>query len=379
MARNSKSQQYNGKPKGPSSDTGARKTKTMDELLCVAAMEVETVNETEEDDLRDIQRSQQTYRLFSEWLTAVHSNDRSRGPGKQGKSIELANRKVREIEPIPILQFNENEVDESPDNGLNDNVVSSKIKIDVEDIQSEIDFWSSSVVCYVIGADPRVHVMEGFVRRIWKNKGVDRVAMIKKGLYIVRFLAMDRRDEVLAPSMLLFDSKPLIMKAWEQDKDFFKEEVDVVPAWIQLRVDFKYWSEKCLEKFATQIGRLVKVDQATVKREKLQYARIMVEVKLTQNFPDQISFINEKGIKMVVEVKYEWKPILCSNCKKIGHGTEECRWRQDKRVLKQKIPVKIPAVVQEPMKEKVAEATEFQVVRSNNIRVDKPIEATVDN
>lgn len=188
---------------------------------------------------------------------------------------------------------------------------------------------------------------------------------------------MDRRDEVLAQSMLMFDSKPLIVKAWESDKDFFKEEVDVVLTWIQLRVDFKYWSKRYLEKFASQIGSFVKVDQATLKREKLQFARIMVEVKLNQKFPDQISFINEKGIEMVVEVKYEWKPVSCANCKKIGHGREECRWRQENKVWKQKNRVKIPVVVQEPVNDKSAEVSEYQVIRSASRRVEKPIVNTV--
>lgn len=61
---------------------------------------------------------------------------------------------------------------------------------------------------------------------------------------------------------------------------------------------------RCLEKFAAQVGKFVKVDQET-KREKVQFAKIMVEVKLNQEFPNQISFINEKGVEMVIEVKYE--------------------------------------------------------------------------
>lgn len=153
----------------------------MDELLGVAAMEVETVNQSEAEDLRDIQRSQQTHRLFFGRLSVVHTGDRSGGNGKKGKSIAMTNRNVREIDPIPILQFNEPEVSiDIPVVGLNECVLNNMVKIELEDIQSMIDFWSLSVVCYVIGADPPVHVMDGFVRRIWKNKGIDRVAMIKK-------------------------------------------------------------------------------------------------------------------------------------------------------------------------------------------------------
>lgn len=43
------------------------------------------------------------------------------------------------------------------------------IRIDLEDIEDEINYWSSSIICYVVGANPPSHVMEGFLRRIWRN------------------------------------------------------------------------------------------------------------------------------------------------------------------------------------------------------------------
>lgn len=181
--------------------------------------------------------------MFSEWLSVVHTSERNGGSVKQRRSIALADRSVSEIKPMPILQFSYPQVRPMLDPSeceMNDRIVSNMVKIELKDIQPEIDFWSSSVICYVIGANPPIHVMDGFVRRIWKSKGVDRVAMIKIGMYIVKFFAIDKRDEVLAQSMIFFDNKPFIVKAWEQDKDFFKEVVDVVPTWIQLRVDFKY-------------------------------------------------------------------------------------------------------------------------------------------
>lgn len=38
------------------------------------------------------------------------------------------------------------------------------VKIDIADVQLEIDFWSSAAYCYIIGANPPPHVMEGFVK-----------------------------------------------------------------------------------------------------------------------------------------------------------------------------------------------------------------------
>lgn len=78
MARNSKSQKNvvrNGKATGLSSDSKVKKTRSMDEILGISAMEIEQVTRTEEEDLREIQQSQQTHRLFLEWLSSIHSID----------------------------------------------------------------------------------------------------------------------------------------------------------------------------------------------------------------------------------------------------------------------------------------------------------------
>ncbi|XP_010689229.1 uncharacterized protein LOC104902967 [Beta vulgaris subsp. vulgaris] len=134
----------------------------------------------------------------------------------------------------------------------------------------------------------------------------------------------------------------MIVKAWEQDMDVIKDQFEVIPTWIQMRLDFKYWSERCLAKLVSPIGKFVKVDAATAKREKLQYARVMIEVKIDQEFPDQLSFVNEKGIEVVIEVNYEWKPEKCLKCKQLGHKTELCNIGAQKQVWKEKeIQVKV--------------------------------------
>lgn len=50
----------------------------------------------------------------------------------------------------------------------NNDCDSELLKIDLSDVQEVIAFWNSSIVCYVIGANMPIQVMEGFIRRIWK-------------------------------------------------------------------------------------------------------------------------------------------------------------------------------------------------------------------
>ena len=74
MARSSKRRKSNSRPKGPSLDSEAKKkTRSMEELLGVAAMELESNLRSPEEDIMELKQSQQTHRMFSEWLTSIHS------------------------------------------------------------------------------------------------------------------------------------------------------------------------------------------------------------------------------------------------------------------------------------------------------------------
>lgn len=46
-------------------------------------------------------------------------------------------------------------------------------------------------------------------------------------------------------------------------------------------------------------------DEATKKRDKVQFTRVLVEVQLSKNLPYHAQFVNEYGDKVVVYVVYE--------------------------------------------------------------------------
>ncbi|KAJ8420679.1 hypothetical protein Cgig2_024212 [Carnegiea gigantea] len=57
-------------------------------------------------------------------------------------------------------------------------------KLVEEDVVDEINYWQNAVICCVLGANPPYEVIDGFA--------IDKVLLIKKGLYLVRF--MDKQD-----------------------------------------------------------------------------------------------------------------------------------------------------------------------------------------
>lgn len=62
------------------------------------------------------------------------------------------------------------------------------LQIELEDVKKEIENWKNSV-CYILGANPLFSIVDGFVQRIWKDLSIDKVGLIGKGIYTVRFLS----------------------------------------------------------------------------------------------------------------------------------------------------------------------------------------------
>ncbi|XP_074305957.1 uncharacterized protein LOC141641186 [Silene latifolia] len=128
--------------------------------------------------------------------------------------------------------------------------------------------------------------------------------------------------------MFLFDGKPIILRSWDPNVKITKVSVKTVPIWVKLvGLDLKFWGVKCLEKLASLVGKFVRVDDLTLEKNLLGYAKIMVEVEVDQYFPDKIKFDDENGQEVIVLLEYDWLPITCQKCKGIGHRTNMCRGR----------------------------------------------------
>lgn len=66
---------------------------------------------------------------------------------------------------VPVLHEPSIEMHEQNDfqNSLHD--VDDCVKIDLNDIQPEVDYWSLLIICFVIGANPPTKVFDGFINR----------------------------------------------------------------------------------------------------------------------------------------------------------------------------------------------------------------------
>ncbi|KAL2943652.1 D-ribose pyranase, partial [Bienertia sinuspersici] len=315
MARNSKAKSKSSKGKTKkNSDPTVQKSKGCEELATSNSQETIGRNtvplddegmETPNQEMIPMYQASRSKPKFTEWLTKI-----------------INKHPISRIHMDDEIDKGEKENDKKCQDKTDD--IQEYVKMGLHEIQPELDYWASAVYCYIIGANPPVAVMKGFIKRVWGKYEVDKVIGVKKSLYLIRFKSMDYCKVVLNDEKIFFDSKPIMLKAWTHNADVTQEDFMTMPICIHVHSHYKYWGMHVLTKITKPIGRLVKVDHTTANREKLVYARCMIEVKIGQAFPSHVFFIDEHDRKQIVPITYEWRPVECSNCKGIGHDGGQC-------------------------------------------------------
>ncbi|XP_009786117.1 uncharacterized protein [Nicotiana sylvestris] len=188
-----------------------------------------------------------------------------------GKSQNSMNSWSKVIGPIPTTE------------GFDlcrEEVIGQNVKITIDDIKDEVEYCSSAVICYVLGSNPPLSVMDGYFRIIWGNMGIDKVTLVNKGVFLVRFQTEESEIKTVEEGV--------------QDIGMKKETINRIPIWIKLMgLDIKYWGKSSLTKIAGMAGKPLKANRATTQKEQLTFARILIEMSINQQYPSRIMFENE--------------------------------------------------------------------------------------
>ncbi|RAL50917.1 hypothetical protein DM860_005273 [Cuscuta australis] len=212
-----------------------------------------------------------------------------------------------------------------------DEDVSSRFATASNDVIDTTTYWDATLVCCILGANPPLEVVKGFINRIWSSYSIEEVSFLKEGQFIVSFKRVEDRDEVIKRKYYYFDNKPVLVQKWYPGVKVNIDQLDDIPIWIQLPdLEMKYLSLTGLSKIGSLVGKPVKRDRATASKRKYAYAKIQVEVKVQQEFRLMVQFIDDEDRVKSQVISYEWYPCLCSHCGKLGHLQESCRKKGDK-------------------------------------------------
>ena len=282
---------------------------------------------TPEQTIQELQQRSAAKNQLSEWLSVLKSKEvgcsaqHRASASVEGKSVQSN---------VSVLQLSE------------------------DDVEDELNYWWMSVVVYVMGLNPYISTFEGYCKRICGEKNVDKVIPVKKGVFLIRFLNVETKEEALRSSHLMFDRRPVFVKQWEDGMDF-DESFNRIPIWIQMpNLPLKFWGENCMKKIVGLVGRPIKADSATSSKERIAFARFLVEMNIHDVYPEQIEFMDEKGNLIFQSIKYEWRPLYCSKCKGLGHTGDKCKTKEVRQEWRRKEAVVTEVVVEDTVVEQIS-------------------------
>jgi len=145
-----------------------------------------------------------------------------------------------------------------------------------------------------LGANPPYEVLQGFIKRIWAAYEIDKIILVQRGVFFVRFYNLQDKILVEEKGVYCFDAKPFLIKGWNPEMDLKTKEIKSLPIWIQLLdLDVKFWGSESLSKIGSILGIPLKTDKDRGDKSMIKYARLLIKISLDGQFPDYLEFFNE--------------------------------------------------------------------------------------
>ncbi|CAI8595563.1 unnamed protein product [Vicia faba] len=101
--------------------------------------------------------------------------------------------------------------------------------------------------------------------------------------FIARFKNNEDQEKVMEQGPYFIYGKPLFLKYWSPDFEIKEDILRVLPLWITLpNLPMHLWGKKSISNIASTIGKPITTDECTAKKLCISYARVLVEVDITQ-------------------------------------------------------------------------------------------------
>lgn len=147
------------------------------------------------------------------------------------------------------------------------------------------------VVCYVTRANPPLQVVEGFVRKIWKDQVIDKIGMVNRGVFLVRFASKKDQDKACNMNGILFDKKPFIVKPCIPKISYDKASLSTVPVWVNA--------------ITGHLRKVLREDDATLTKSRLMYSCVFVDMNISKGFPKEFFYSNKHDELIAQQVQYD--------------------------------------------------------------------------
>lgn len=103
--------------------------------------------------------------------------------------------------------------------------------------------WIISLVMYVVGNVPTIAYVKRYIPANGSQVGTPNVFLHDDGYFVVHFISLADRNEIVCKGPYTFFNRPIIIKYWSPEFNFYKKVLKAIPLWIRLpNLPLNYWS-----------------------------------------------------------------------------------------------------------------------------------------
>nr|XP_016490849.1 PREDICTED: uncharacterized protein LOC107810572 [Nicotiana tabacum] len=180
------------------------------------------------------------------------------------------------------------------------------VQLEKEKVDRGAEKWRNAVIMYVTGETLTIGVVERFIESEWNFIAKPKVYLNNEGYFIVKFTCKDDQNEALVLGPYTINNKHIITKAWTPNFNFDEKSMNSLS---------RIWSG---------LGNPLYDDDCITKVERVSYARMLIEMNVTQPLPTKLNVEEHNGTMFEHEITYDWKPLFCPTCLQlVGHCCQQ--------------------------------------------------------
>jgi hypothetical protein len=180
--------------------------------------------------------------------------------------------------------------------------------------------WKDALIVKLLGKNLGYNTMKTKLENVWKLFGGIELMDVGNAFYMVKFDAEEDKNKVINGGPWMIYDHYLAVRQWTPTFNASTAKIDKTMVWIRIpSLNLVFYDESVLWALASMVGNPVKVDLHTLKVARGRFARMCVEVDLTQPVVGRVGVNGEW-----YQVQYEGLHIICTQCGCYGHLLKDC-------------------------------------------------------
>ncbi|GLT37492.1 hypothetical protein SLA2020_506690, partial [Shorea laevis] len=188
--------------------------------------------------------------------------------------------------------------------------------------------WQNAVIIKLLGKSINFHILHARLLKEWRTEQEFEVIDVGLGYFIVRFATPEDCSMVLTGGPYKFFDHYLAVQPWEPSFHPARAKAPKTAVWVKLYgVPSMCFHEAIVLYLGSKLGKPIKVDSITLLGVREKFARVCIEVDLSQQLPSSVALDLEELPQSLILVEYEGLHKICFHCGEYGHTEDICHFK----------------------------------------------------